>query len=325
MASRLGLAILPPPARLLRHLAKPSCLPHSTCSTGLISSTHLARIGMTIHTGLRTPTLQHLPEQVICSSGEEGAHLRIIRSGIVNFERDGATRELRYCDYFGEVRACSPPLQSPVAPFPPSYPEPPLGLCPHTPAVYLSHPPAPSRRGERCWPSAHPPLLARCAPPPLGLTAAGRIANPPLLPACFPPQGELLTDARLPCTATAATRVEMLEMAREDVRYLFRRRPLLMSRIQQRARLGYTASWAAIGANSVFANFSMSQVRRGAPPPPISLNLTLFFLSLSLFRQGLPAPGVALPVQQPQPGPGSPHPRPTPLTLSLTPTPHWRT
>eukprot|EP00967_Tisochrysis_lutea_P088643 scaffold125875_cov30-Tisochrysis_lutea.AAC.5 len=74
-------------------------------------------------------------------------------------------------------------------------------------------------------------------------------------------QGELLTDAKLPCTAVAATRVEMLEMAREDVRYLFRRRPLLMSRIQQRARLGYTASWAAIGANSVFATFSMSQVR----------------------------------------------------------------
>mmetsp|Transcript_4316 Transcript_4316/g.11997 ORF Transcript_4316/g.11997 Transcript_4316/m.11997 type:complete len:218 (+) Transcript_4316:2544-3197(+) len=73
-------------------------------------------------------------------------------------------------------------------------------------------------------------------------------------------QGELLTDAKLPCTAVAATRVEMLEMAREDVRYLFRRRPLLMSRIQQRARLGYTASWAAIGANSVFATFSMSQV-----------------------------------------------------------------
>jgi len=119
-------------------------------------------------------TRTYTATEVICSSGEEGAHLRIIRSGIVNFERDGATRELRYCDYFGE--------------------------------------------------------------------------------------GELLTDARLPCTATAATRVEMLEMAREDVRYLFRRRPLLMSRIQQRARLGYTASWAAIGANSVFANFSMSQV-----------------------------------------------------------------
>jgi hypothetical protein len=117
-------------------------------------------------------------------------------------------------------------------------------------------------------------LLAYFAPP-------SPNSSPSRLPSS---QGELLTDARLPCTATAATRVEMLEMAREDVRYLFRRRPLLMSRIQQRARLGYTASWAAIGANSVFANFSMSQVRRQAhrsfsvllPPGSYSISLHLF-------------------------------------------------
>mmetsp|Transcript_4316 Transcript_4316/g.11996 ORF Transcript_4316/g.11996 Transcript_4316/m.11996 type:complete len:782 (+) Transcript_4316:202-2547(+) len=54
-------------------------------------------------------TRSYAAKEVICSSGEEGAYLRIIRSGTVNYERDGATRELRYCDYFGEVRDCVPP------------------------------------------------------------------------------------------------------------------------------------------------------------------------------------------------------------------------
>jgi len=42
----------------------------------------------------------------------------------------------------------------------------------------------------------------------------------------------------------------VLEIERGDVQYLFRRRPNLMARIQQRAKLSYDASWAAIGALS---------------------------------------------------------------------------
>jgi len=48
----------------------------------------------------------YMAKDVICAQAEENAHLRIIRSGTVNYERDGATRELRHCDYFGEVRPC---------------------------------------------------------------------------------------------------------------------------------------------------------------------------------------------------------------------------
>jgi len=111
----------------------------------------------------------------ICKAGDEGRFLRIVKAGIVMYERDGARPfELRYCDYFGE--------------------------------------------------------------------------------------GELLTDATHAASATAATRVEVLEIERGDVQYLFRRRPNLMARIQQRAKLSYDASWAAIGANSVFSGFSMAQV-----------------------------------------------------------------
>ena len=39
----------------------------------------------------------------------------------------------------------------------------------------------------------------------------------------------------------------MLEIERGDVQYLFRRRPNLMARIQQRAKLSYDLSWTFPG------------------------------------------------------------------------------
>ena len=40
---------------------------------------------------------------VICRTGDPPDFLRILQSGTVQYERDGFSRELRYCDYFGEV------------------------------------------------------------------------------------------------------------------------------------------------------------------------------------------------------------------------------
>ena len=41
-------------------------------------------------------------EQIICKTGDPGDYLRIVQAGSVMLERDGVSRELRYCDYFGE-------------------------------------------------------------------------------------------------------------------------------------------------------------------------------------------------------------------------------
>lgn len=112
--------------------------------------------------------------EVICTKGASGDSLRIIRAGTVNLDRDGHKRELRFCDYFGEIA--------------------------------------------------------------------------------------LLTDGVHSETAIAATPVEMIEIDKVDTQYLMSRRPNLKERIMRRAKLRDGASWASIAANSVFANFSMSQV-----------------------------------------------------------------
>jgi len=113
------------------------------------------------------------PGEMICSKGSPGDSLRIIKAGTVTYDRDGVMRELRYCDYFGEVA--------------------------------------------------------------------------------------LLTEGVHPGTATAATKVEMLEIDKQDTQYLMSRRPNLKERVMRRAKLQY-AALSAIDANSVFASFSMSQV-----------------------------------------------------------------
>jgi len=111
---------------------------------------------------------------VIFTPGSPGDYLRIVQAGSVTLERDGATRELRYCDYFGE--------------------------------------------------------------------------------------GALLSDGGIHAsTATALTTVRLVEIAKADFQYLMSRRPLLRERIMRRTQRD-AASWKAIGANSVFANFSLSQV-----------------------------------------------------------------
>jgi signal-transduction protein with cAMP-binding, CBS, and nucleotidyltransferase domain len=86
----------------------------------------------------------------ICTKGDAGTCLHIIKSGTVSLERDGTTRELRFCDYFGEV--------------------------------------------------------------------------------------PLLTDELHTGTATAATRVEMIEIEKRDMRYLMSRRPNLKERVMRRSK-----------------------------------------------------------------------------------------
>jgi len=113
-------------------------------------------------------------DELIVKAGDPGDNLRIVQAGSVALERDGVSRELRYCDYFGE--------------------------------------------------------------------------------------GALLTDGYQMGTATAVTNVDMIEIDKADFQYLMSRRPLLRERVVRRSQLRYTASWKAIGANSVFANFSMAQV-----------------------------------------------------------------
>jgi CRP-like cAMP-binding protein len=93
----------------------------------------------------------------------------------VRYERDGASRELRYCDYFGEV--------------------------------------------------------------------------------------SILTQTSHLATVTATSRVEMVEVSRDSFTHLLTTRPRLRERVMRRSRLRYTASWRAIGANSVFTTFSMAQAR----------------------------------------------------------------
>ena len=59
--------------------------------------------------------------------------------------------------------------------------------------------------------------------------------------------------------------MRLVEIAKADFQYLMSRKPLLRERIVRRAQR-YAASWKAIGANSVFANFSLSQVTRMPTP-----------------------------------------------------------
>ena len=53
----------------------------------------------------------------------------------------------------------------------------------------------------------------------------------------------------------------MVEVSCDSFTRLLGSRPLLRERVMRRSRLRYQASWRAIGANSVFATFSMAQAR----------------------------------------------------------------
>ena len=69
--------------------------------------------------------------------------------------------------------------------------------------------------------------------------------------------------ARSDATARAASSVEIVEIPRSAVHFLLERHPLLSRRVLRRSALmssAASASWRAIGANSVFAQFSLSQV-----------------------------------------------------------------
>ena len=78
----------------------------------------------------------------------------------------------------------------------------------------------------------------------------------------------MLTQTSHLATATATSRVEMVEVSRDSFTHLLSTRPLLRERVMRRSRLRYTASWRAIGANSVFATFSMAQARHARCPQP---------------------------------------------------------
>jgi CRP-like cAMP-binding protein len=71
--------------------------------------------------------------------------------------------------------------------------------------------------------------------------------------------------ARSDATARAASSVEVVEIPRSALHFLLDRHPLLSRRVLRRSTLmssAASASWRAIGANSVFAQFSLSQVTR---------------------------------------------------------------
>ena len=158
------------PVPALQHSDATNIL-HMLLQTDLFRSLDVnTAIDLLLVTNKRT----YKPEEVIFRTGEPGDSLRIVQAGSVLLERDGVSRELRYCDYFGE--------------------------------------------------------------------------------------GALLTDGTQVATATAATTVEMVEIGKSDFQYLMSRRPLLRERVVRRSQIRYNASWKAIGANSVFANFSMAQV-----------------------------------------------------------------
>ena len=67
-------------------------------------------------------------EEVIFRTGDPGDRLRIVQSGSVMLERDGVSRELRYCDYFGEGALLTDGFQMSMCASPPSCPCP----CPHS-------------------------------------------------------------------------------------------------------------------------------------------------------------------------------------------------
>ena len=165
----------------------PSPYAHSTNILQMLLSTDLFR---SLEAGAAIDFLQvvrvrtYHEGDVICTVGDPPDDLRIVQSGTVRYERDGASRELRYCDYFGEV--------------------------------------------------------------------------------------SMLTQTSHLATATATSRVEMVEVSRDSFTHLLSTRPLLRERVMRRSRLRYTASWRAIGANSVFATFSMAQARHARCPQPPS-------------------------------------------------------
>ncbi|KAL1524967.1 hypothetical protein AB1Y20_019843 [Prymnesium parvum] len=156
---------------------QPSAHAQATNILHMLLATDLFRsldVNTAIDLLLVTTQKTYTPGELIFRPGDPGDCLRIVQAGSVTLERDGTTRELRYCDYFGE--------------------------------------------------------------------------------------GALLADGgKHSGTATALTMVRLVEIAKPDFQYLMSRRPLLRERLMRRAQR-YAASWKAIGANSVFANFSLSQV-----------------------------------------------------------------
>ena len=78
-------------------------------------------------------------------------------------------------------------------------------------------------------------------------------------------RGDTPHAARSDATARAASGVEIVEIPRSALHFLLDRHPLLSRRVLRRSALmssAASASWRAIGANSVFAQFSLSQVAR---------------------------------------------------------------
>ena len=105
-------------------------------------------------------------------------------------------------------------------------------------------------------------------------------------------------------TASALTTVRLVEIAKADFQYLMSRRPLLRERIMRRAQRE-EGSWQAIGANSVFANFSLSQVRlRSVGLIPCLLSAAIQFKTppvfgpavVALFTTFLIPAGIAVPL-----------------------------
>ena len=88
-------------------------------------------------------------------------------------------------------------------------------------------------------------------------------------------EGELLVaDGKHLGTATAKSKVVVIEVSKADFQYLMSRRPLLKERVTRRHELRYAASWKAIAAMDAFCGLSKTPVRwfptraEEAPTPP---------------------------------------------------------
>eukprot|EP00965_Chrysotila_dentata_P162594 5368738-Pleurochrysis_carterae.AAC.1 len=133
----------------------------------------------------------------------------------VSLERDGSKRDLRFCDYFGEIalltdgapprpRPLIPPPSPLPSPSPPPSPWPPPPPLPPPQATSIPAPAALLLSPPLCGPLAHSQSLCR------------RIC--PLRPASVLSRAGVHSE-----TAVAATKVEMIEIDKIDTQYLMSR------------------------------------------------------------------------------------------------------
>uniref|UniRef100_A0A7S0J6K5 Cyclic nucleotide-binding domain-containing protein n=1 Tax=Calcidiscus leptoporus TaxID=127549 RepID=A0A7S0J6K5_9EUKA len=91
---------------------------HATTILQILLSTDLFRsldVATAIDVLQVTRERQYSIGDIISTSGSPGDFLRIIRAGTVSLDRDGHQRELRFCDYFGEIALLTDGVHSETA------------------------------------------------------------------------------------------------------------------------------------------------------------------------------------------------------------------